>query len=83
MRVLVVAATRAEVAPLISHFSNPIAHNRVLSGVYGPHKVDVLLTGVGMVATAVWAAATSRWKRWNTARLPLSLSTLHSAPDVA
>jgi futalosine hydrolase len=55
MRVLVVAATRAEVAPLISHFSNPIAHNRVLSGVYGPHKIDVLLSGVGMVATAVWA----------------------------
>ena len=55
MRVLVVAATRAEVAPLISHFANPIAHNRVLSGVYGSHKIDVLLTGVGMVATAVWA----------------------------
>ena len=55
MRVLVVAATRAEVAPLISHFSNPIAHNRVLSGLFGPHKIDVLLTGVGMVATAVWA----------------------------
>ncbi len=55
MRVLVVAATRAEVAPLIAHFSNPIAHNRVLSGLYGPHKIDVLLTGVGMVATAVWA----------------------------
>ncbi|MEQ1727982.1 MAG: futalosine hydrolase [Vicinamibacterales bacterium] len=55
MRVLVVAATRAEVAPLIAHFSNPVAHNRVLSGLYGPHKIDVLVTGVSMVATAVWA----------------------------
>ncbi len=55
MRVLVVAATRAEVAPLIAQFSSPIAHNRVLSGQYGPHTIDVLLTGVGMVATAVWA----------------------------
>lgn len=55
MRILVVAATRPEVAPLIARFSSPVAHNRVLSGLCGPHKIDVLLTGVGMVATAVWS----------------------------
>ena len=54
MRVLVVSATRPEVAPLISHIDNPVSHHRVLSGSLGRHKVDVLLTGVGMVATAVW-----------------------------
>jgi futalosine hydrolase len=54
VRVLVVAATRPEVAPLVSHIDNPVSHHRVLSGSLGPHKVDVLLTGVGMVATAVW-----------------------------
>jgi futalosine hydrolase len=54
MRVLIVAATRPEVAPLVSRLTNPVAHNRVLTGAYASHKVDVLLTGVGMVATAVW-----------------------------
>ena len=54
MRVLVVAATRPEVAPLISELTNAAAHNQVVSGTLGQHKIDVLLTGVGMVATAVW-----------------------------
>lgn len=54
MRVLVAAATRPEVAPLVSALTSPIAHNRVLSGILGVHKIDVLLTGVGMVPTAVW-----------------------------
>lgn len=54
MRVLVCAATRPEVEPLVSALTTPVAHHRVLSGLLGPHKVDVLLTGVGMVPTAVW-----------------------------
>ena len=54
MRILLVAATRQEVTPIVSGLRNPVAHNRVLSGSVGPHKVDILLTGVGMVATAVW-----------------------------
>jgi futalosine hydrolase len=52
--VLVVAATRAELEPLIAAVANPVAHHRVLSGTIGGHKLDVLLTGVGMVATGVW-----------------------------
>lgn len=56
MRILVVAATRPEVAPLIAEVTNPIAHNRVLSGAVGTHRLDILLTGVGMVATAVWCS---------------------------
>lgn len=54
VRLLVVAATRPEVAPLISRMASPVAHHRVLTGSLGPHRLDVLLTGVGMVATAVW-----------------------------
>ncbi len=56
MRILLVAATRPEVAPLVAHLRQPIAHNRVLTGELGSHNVDVLLTGVGMVATAVWTS---------------------------
>jgi len=54
LRVLVVAATRPEVAPLISELTNAAGHNQVVSGALGLHKIDVLLTGVGMVATAAW-----------------------------
>jgi futalosine hydrolase len=54
MRFLVAAATRAEVEPLVSQLASPVAHNRVLSGIAGTHKVDILLTGIGMVAAAVW-----------------------------
>ena len=56
MRVLIVAATRPEVAPLIAAIANPVEHHRVTSGAIGPHHVDTLLTGVGMVATAVWCS---------------------------
>jgi futalosine hydrolase len=56
VRVLIAAATRPEVEPLVQRFANPVAHNRVLSGILGSHKIDVLLTGVGMVATAVWCS---------------------------
>jgi futalosine hydrolase len=54
MRVLVAAATRPEVQPLVAALADPVAHNRVLTGILGMHKVDVLLTGVGMVPTAAW-----------------------------
>ena len=54
MRVLVVAATRPEVAPLISELTSAAAHNQVVSGTFEQHKIDILLTGVGMVATAAW-----------------------------
>lgn len=54
VRILVVAATRPEVAPLISGLANAAEHHRVISGSVGAHKIDVLMTGVGMVAAAVW-----------------------------
>lgn len=56
MRILVVSATRAEVAPLISELTNAVEHHMVISGKVGAHALDILLTGVGMVATAAWCS---------------------------
>jgi futalosine hydrolase len=44
MRILLVAATRLEIEPLVERTRR------------GPHQVDVLETGIGMVATAAWCA---------------------------
>ena len=57
MRLLLVAATELELAPLV-HRLTPGSHSfgplRPYS--HGAHLVDVLTTGVGMVATAAWCA---------------------------
>lgn len=45
MRILIVAATEAEVAPLISEFDEPVPDG-------DPANCRLLITGVGMVATA-------------------------------
>jgi futalosine hydrolase len=57
MRILIVAATSMEVGPLVTRF--PVAserHARLNRYRYAGHDVDVLLTGVGMVATAAWCS---------------------------
>jgi len=53
MRLLVVAATSAEIAPLIEHLG--LAETRARHTAKGV-ELDVLVTGVGMVATAVRVA---------------------------
>ena len=59
MRILVVAATAAEVAPLSAAIGIDAASTeRLCRGHVAGHDVDLLITGVGMVATAVWGAAT-------------------------
>jgi futalosine hydrolase len=57
MRLLIVAATELEIAPLVSRLT-PTSHSleRCASFRYGPHHVDILTTGVGMTATATWCA---------------------------
>ena len=53
MRILVVAATHAEIAPLVAGLRHRLADDsRILRYTRGAHQVDVLATGVGMVATA-------------------------------
>jgi futalosine hydrolase len=54
---LIVAATAAEVDPLLAalnHRSN--SDGRLRSCTRGSHEIDVLTTGVGMVATAAWSS---------------------------
>lgn len=57
MRLLLVAATELEIAPLVARLT-PVSHSleRWASFSYRSHHVDVLATGVGMTATAAWCA---------------------------
>jgi futalosine hydrolase len=62
MRILIVAATELEVAPLVSGFE-PASFRAAAGGggrsrayTCAGHDVDVLTSGVGMVATASWCA---------------------------
>jgi futalosine hydrolase len=57
MRILVVAATRAEVDPFVAglRFESE-GDARVSRYTRGAHRVDVLTAGVGMVATAAWCS---------------------------
>ncbi len=54
-----VAATDREAAPLLAHLAvSPPAGARPTTAAYGTHSVAVLVTGVGMVATAARCAQT-------------------------
>jgi futalosine hydrolase len=52
MNILIVSATRFEIQPLLDLVRNISPEENRINGTYGNHKVTVLLTGVGMVATA-------------------------------
>jgi futalosine hydrolase len=57
MRLLLVAATEPELAPLVARLtpaSHSLCSERLRAFTHGSHQVDVLTTGVGMVATAAW-----------------------------
>jgi futalosine hydrolase len=54
---LIVAATAAEIGPLLAALKQRSnADGRLRSCTRGAHDVDVLTTGVGMVATAAWSS---------------------------
>ena len=57
MRVLVVAATTAEVDPFVAGLSR-VADTGPRSARYigAGHEIDVLITGIGMVATSTWCS---------------------------
>jgi len=57
MRLLLVAATELEIAPLLARLT-PVSDSleRWASFSHGSHHIDVLATGVGMTATATWCA---------------------------
>ena len=53
MRILIAAATDREVAPILEQMSSrPAGDTGVDTYTHGSHEIDVLITGVGMVATA-------------------------------
>jgi futalosine hydrolase len=59
MRILLVAATSMELRPLVAALRRVGEHGpRLDAYAHGQHDVDVLTTGVGMVATAAWCART-------------------------
>jgi futalosine hydrolase len=66
MRILVVTATDAEVAPLVASLGpRPGRSSRLKSGTFDRHSVDVLTTGVGMVATAAWCSGVFARERYD------------------
>lgn len=59
MRLLLVAATEQEISPLLSEMKYRGQESTQLRNyLYMNRTIDVLITGVGMVATAAWVAQT-------------------------
>jgi futalosine hydrolase len=57
MRILLVAATPMEIAPVVAGLGAGSARGpRLNRHTLADHQVDVLVTGVGMVATAAWCS---------------------------
>jgi futalosine hydrolase len=68
LRILVVAATPFEIAPVAAKLEHRrTVTSRLEAGRYCAHDVDVLTTGVGMVATAVWCSARLARERYDLA----------------
>src|ERR1044072_3627851 len=66
MRILVVTATEAEVAPLAASLDPvPGRSSRLKSYTHERHAVDILITGVGMVATATWCSGVFARERYD------------------
>src|SRR5262245_11383991 len=54
---LIIAATAAEIDPLLAALKQRSNEDgRLRSYTRGAHEIDVLTTGVGMVATAAWSS---------------------------
>ena len=57
MRILVVTATDMEIAPLVAMLGDGSKSGARMNGYsHAEHEIDVLTTGVGMVATAAWCS---------------------------
>jgi futalosine hydrolase len=68
VRILVVAATAAEVAPVVSHLRHKTNRERNIRR-YGTatDDVDVVISGVGMVAAAAWTSRELARERYDVA----------------
>ena len=54
MKILIVSATKFEIAPLLKKFRKISAKGNITSFRFGEHSIDVLITGVGMTAIAFY-----------------------------
>jgi len=65
---LIVAATAAEIDPLLATLKErSTADGRLRSCARGNHEIDVLTTGVGMVATAAWSSRVLAMREYDVA----------------
>jgi futalosine hydrolase len=64
---LIVAATAAEIEPLLAALQQRSADGRLRAYTRGAHDIDVLTTGVGMVATAAWSSRTLGMHKYDVA----------------
>jgi futalosine hydrolase len=68
MRILIVAATSIEVAPVVARLREMSERGpRLTRYAHDAHDVDVLITGVGMVATAAWCSRVLGLSRYDMA----------------
>ena len=51
MNILIVAATSKEIELFMKHFEISSVQGNLLKGAYNQHKIDCLITGIGMIAT--------------------------------
>ena len=68
MRILLVAAVALELTPILEKFGpSPVPPSRLTRYDHRGHEIDVLLTGVGMVAAAAWCSRVLGEKRYDLA----------------
>ncbi len=68
MHMLIAAATAAELGPLVARFGAGTARGaRRCHYTHAGHDIDVLITGVGMVATAAWCSRAFADRRYDLA----------------
>ena len=68
MRILLVAATDAEIAPIVANLAHRETRGpRTRAYRTDRHDVDVLIAGIGMVPTAVWTARALAVDRYDAA----------------
>jgi len=59
MNILIVSATTMEIDPLLSQFNfQKDSSNYLKNYSYRTHRIDVLITGIGMTSTAFWLGKT-------------------------
>lgn len=68
MRILIVSATYMEIAPFVARLKFVAETGpRMKSYQHNGHEIDVLITGVGMVATAFWCSHAMTAKKYGLA----------------